>query len=77
MTLATTTTNYLQKIQKWGREEQEVQKITTLQKNKIILQISNSNNFFKIVIIRIKIKMPENQCCQQSSCIQNPKNGFV
>jgi hypothetical protein len=45
MTPATTTTNYLKKIQKWGRGEQEVQKITTLQKNKIILQISNSDNF--------------------------------
>jgi hypothetical protein len=73
MTPATTTTNNLQKIQKWGREEQEVQKITTLHKNKIILQISNSNNFFKIIII----KMPENRSCKQSSCIPNPKNGFV
>jgi hypothetical protein len=73
MTPATTTSNNLQKIQKWGREEQEVQKITTLQKNKIILQISNSNNFLKIIII----KMPENRSCKQPSCIPNPKNGFV
>jgi hypothetical protein len=47
MTPATTTTNYLKKIQKWGRGEQEVQKLATSQQNKIILQISNSNNFFK------------------------------
>jgi hypothetical protein len=46
MTPATTTTNYLQKIQKWGREEQEVQKITTLQKNKIILQNQQQQQFF-------------------------------
>jgi glycerol-3-phosphate dehydrogenase len=47
MTPATTTSNNLQKIQKWGREEQEVQKITTLQKNKIYCKSATATIFLK------------------------------